>query len=108
VRFLIDNQLPPALACFIDTELGCEGRHVADVGLEDASDAEAWQYALANGFVLLSKDEDFTHGSEEFERLPDLGAGRQLSRRVSPRPVRRLWPNLLERLESGDRFVEIR
>src|SRR4051812_22248159 len=40
VIFLIDNQLPPALARFIDAELGCQGRHVADVGLRDASDAQ--------------------------------------------------------------------
>jgi predicted nuclease of predicted toxin-antitoxin system len=61
VRFLSDNQLPPALARFIDSELGCEPTHVTDVGLRDASDAEVWQYASANDVVLVSKDEDFTH-----------------------------------------------
>jgi uncharacterized protein (DUF433 family) len=61
VRFLTDNQLPPALARFMDTEPCCEARHVADVGLRDASDEEVWQYASANRFVLVSKDEDFTH-----------------------------------------------
>jgi predicted nuclease of predicted toxin-antitoxin system len=49
VRFLIDSQLPPALARFIDSELGCEAMHVVDVGLRDASDALVWQYASANG-----------------------------------------------------------
>lgn len=32
MKFLVDNQLPPALARFIDTDLGCEAKHVADCG----------------------------------------------------------------------------
>ncbi len=28
-------------------------------GLQSASDAEVWDYAKANGFVLVSKDDDF-------------------------------------------------
>ena len=61
MRFLIDNQLPPALARFIEAELGCEAKHVTDVGFSDASDADVWQYASTNTYVLVSKDEDFTH-----------------------------------------------
>ena len=40
MRFLADNQLPPAPARFIDSELGAEGTHVTVVGLRDASDAD--------------------------------------------------------------------
>ena len=109
MRFLVDNQLPPALARFIDSDLGCEARHIADVGLRDASDAEVWPYASANGFVLVSKDEDFTHMA-----LRDSGARLVWVRVGNCRRVfllelfRRLWPKLLERLESGDCLVEIR
>jgi predicted nuclease of predicted toxin-antitoxin system len=109
VRLLIDNQLPPALARFIDTELRCEARHVSDVGLRNASDVEVWQYASANGFVLVSKDEDFTHMAlrDSNARLIWVRVGN--CRRVFLVELfRRLWPNLLERLESGDRFIEIR
>lgn len=35
------------------------------MGLGDASDAEVWQYASANEFVLISKDEDFMHISSD-------------------------------------------
>jgi predicted nuclease of predicted toxin-antitoxin system len=105
VRFLIDNQLPPALARFINSEPGCEATHVTDVGLRDASDAEVWQYASANGFVLVSKDEDFPHMA-----LRGLHASLIRVRVGNCRRVflidlsRRLWPNLLERPESGDRI----
>lgn len=109
MTFLIDNQLPPALARFICTELGCEARHVTDVGLREASDAEVWRYASTNGFVLVSKDEDFTHMAlrDSNTRLIWVRVGN--CRRVFLLDLfRRLWPNLLERLGSGDRFIEIR
>jgi hypothetical protein len=56
--FVVDNQLPPALARFIQSEFGMSAVHVADIGLRDASDAEVWKYASETGSVLISKDED--------------------------------------------------
>ena len=39
--------------------LGHEAIYVLDVGLLDAGDNRIWDYALANGAVIISKDEDF-------------------------------------------------
>jgi predicted nuclease of predicted toxin-antitoxin system len=47
VKFLIDNQLPPALARFISGELRTEALHVVDIGLRESSDADVWSYASA-------------------------------------------------------------
>ncbi len=58
VRFLVDAQLPPALARHI-AALGHDADHVADVGLVAASDQEIWQHAEASGAVIITKDEDF-------------------------------------------------
>jgi predicted nuclease of predicted toxin-antitoxin system len=58
-RFLVDAQLPPALARWL-AAAGREAEHVADVGLGDASDHTIWDYALAAGEVIISKDEDFS------------------------------------------------
>jgi Domain of unknown function (DUF5615) len=58
VRFLIDAQLPPALA----RELGARGHeaeHVADLGLANAPDRAIWDRVIASGAVLVTKDEDF-------------------------------------------------
>ena len=60
MKYLIDNQLPPALATHLAGH-GLQATHVADVGLAQATDRELWQYALANGCVIVSKDEDFLH-----------------------------------------------
>ena len=58
MRFLIDAQLPPALARWL-TSKGQEAQHVADVGLASALDKEIWNYALAAGAVIVSKDDGF-------------------------------------------------
>ena len=58
MRFLVDAQLPPALARRL-AALGHEVEHVGDVGLLTASDERIWDYAAAAGAVLVTKDEDF-------------------------------------------------
>ena len=58
MRFLIDAQLPPALARYL-SESGHDACHVADVGLLAANDAAIWAYLHASDYVVVSKDEDF-------------------------------------------------
>ena len=61
MKFLVDNQLPPALARFIQVEFELHAIHVTEIGLRDATDAEIWTFASANSAILISKDEDFAH-----------------------------------------------
>jgi predicted nuclease of predicted toxin-antitoxin system len=58
LKFLVDNQLPGALAKYLVSR-GHDARHVLDAGLDAASDTEIWGHAAANSFVLVTKDEDF-------------------------------------------------
>lgn len=58
MRFLVDAQLPPALARRL-AEHGHIAEHVADHGMEAANDRAVWDYALAVDAVILTKDEDF-------------------------------------------------
>lgn len=57
-RFLIDAQLPPALARKI-ASLGHNAEHLIDINLLDANDSEIWDYALTKQAVIVTKDEDF-------------------------------------------------
>ena len=59
MKFLVDNQLA-ALARWLAAR-GLDACHVSDVGLEEASDQCIWDYAVAQGRALVSKDEDFLH-----------------------------------------------
>jgi predicted nuclease of predicted toxin-antitoxin system len=58
MRFLVDAQLPPAVARWI-ADRGYDALHVADVGLMAATDTTIWAYAIEHGYTIISKDEDF-------------------------------------------------
>ena len=58
MRFIVDAQLPPALARWLTTQ-GVEAEHVFGVGLAEASDAAIWLRATDRVAVLVSKDENF-------------------------------------------------
>lgn len=60
MRFLIDAQLPPALARALSGS-GHQAEHVLDIDLHDAKDLAIWDYAVEHGAVILTKDEDFPH-----------------------------------------------
>jgi predicted nuclease of predicted toxin-antitoxin system len=58
VRFLVDNQLPRALATLLEN-LGHEAVHVLDVELSQVDDFAIWAYAAQHGYTIISKDADF-------------------------------------------------
>lgn len=58
MRFLVDAQLPPALARRLET-LGHTAEHVVDCGLALASDDVIRDHAARVGAVIVTKDEDF-------------------------------------------------
>lgn len=58
MRFIVDAQLPPALARRLEV-LGHHAEHVADRGMTSASDGAIWSYAITVGAVIVTKDEDF-------------------------------------------------
>jgi predicted nuclease of predicted toxin-antitoxin system len=58
VRVLVDAQLPPALARWLEQQ-GHVAEHVADIGLARSPDRDLWDYALRVGAAVVTKDEDF-------------------------------------------------
>ena len=58
MRFLVDAQLPPALARRIEA-LGHKAEHVADCNLASAPDGLIRDHADRAGAVIVTKDEDF-------------------------------------------------
>lgn len=69
MRFLVDAQLPPALARWLSQQ-GHLAEHVADIGLASAPDATIWRYAEEHGAVLVTKDEDFSTFAEQGDVSP--------------------------------------
>jgi predicted nuclease of predicted toxin-antitoxin system len=56
----VDNQLPAALTQWLARN-GWDATHVLDLHLNEADDLDIWKYARDNGFVVISKDEDFSN-----------------------------------------------
>lgn len=108
MRFLVDAQLPPALARWI-AERGHEAEHVGDIGLARASDGEIWKQAAATGSVIVTKDEDFA------QRRAVSIAGPQILWVRLPNTRRQalldafaaLWRDIVAAVERGEPVVEI-
>ena len=108
MRFLIDAQLPPALARFLESH-GHEARAVREVALREAKDPAIWSFAEEGGWVIVTKDEDFA------QRVLAGSSGPQvLWLRIgnSTKPVLLAWfAPLLEgavrELMAGNRVVEL-
>jgi predicted nuclease of predicted toxin-antitoxin system len=58
VRLLFDQNLSRHLVGMFSLEYP-DSRHVTEVGLDTATDAEIWAHAGDHGFVIVSKDSDF-------------------------------------------------
>jgi predicted nuclease of predicted toxin-antitoxin system len=109
VRFLVDAQLPPALARLLSAR-GHVAEHVTDIGPSDASDTELWRYALEHRAVIVTKDEDFAdlvaRGAEApvvvWVRL------RNTSRRALLAWFEPLLDSIVTMVESGNDLIEIR
>ena len=107
MKFLVDNQLPIALARHMQKRgLDCE--HVVEVGLAEAVDRDICQYATEQERIIISKDEDFLHlaGSRSTKfrfvwvRLGNCRTSELLS------AFDQFWPTLEKCLEAGDRIIE--
>ena len=108
MRFLVDAQLPPALARWL-TAQGHEATHVFDHDLAGADDRLIWERAADTGAVIVTKDEDFALRRTLEETGPAvvwlrLGNTRKgaLLRWLEP-----LLPDILAALERGETLVEV-
>jgi predicted nuclease of predicted toxin-antitoxin system len=109
VTFLVDNQLPAALARFI-ASLGHECNHVLDLGLEQASDVEICGYAEGRGLILISKDEDFLYLASRADTTLSLIWVRigNCRNHALLEAFARAWPGIVDCLNAGDRLIELR
>ena len=108
MRFLVDAQLPIALARMLK-QLGHEAEHVADLGMMQTSDKLIWAWAKQNKSTLISKDEDFVilHNSDENPvRLVWIRVG-NTRRKELLAWFERLLPLVEEKLTTGELLVEL-
>jgi len=109
VRFIVDAQLPPALARWL-LEAGHEARHVEEIGLREAEDWPIWRHAFENKAVLLTKDEDFAIRVRQSQSGPVVVWLRigNCSNRALQVWFAPLLPGILDEIERGGRIIEVR
>ncbi|WP_105431112.1 DUF5615 family PIN-like protein [Neorhizobium sp. T6_25] len=108
MRFLVDAQLPPALARWL-VERGHDAEHVTDCGLQSAPDAEIWDFAAASGAVVVTKDEDFAQRKALSQSGPPIVWVRlpNSRRRDLLAWFQRALPNIIDALERGETLIEV-
>ena len=107
MRFLVDAQLPPALARRL-VQLGHEAEHVADCGLALASDSLIRAHAVRTGAAIVTKDEDFVVMRLLAESPPVLWMRTGNTRRAELlRRIEAALPEAVAAFERGETLVEI-
>ena len=109
MKFLVDNQLPDALASYLRNR-GYDCQHLLDVGLAAVSDSEICRYAEAEARIIVTKDEDFFYLAQRprprirvlWVRLGNCRTSFLLE------TFERLWPRIESCFDAGDQIVEIR
>ena len=107
MRFLVDAQLPPALARRIES-LGHGAEHLAACSLEKASDADVRARAVKVGAVIVTKDEDFAVHQVLHDGPAVVWVRVGNTRRAEL--LRRLdaeLPDIVRALERGETLVEL-
>jgi len=109
MKFLVDAQLPPALALWL-TAAGYQAGHVDQFGMRHADDGTIWAYALRNGCILITKDEDFARRSAQSKQAPVIvwlrmgnATNRVLLAWFGPK-----LPGVISLLAEGHRLIEVR
>lgn len=110
MRFLVDAQLPPALVRLL-REHYHEAEHVTEIGPAHASDRDIWRYALEQGAVIVTKDEDFADmvaiSSREGPAVVWVRVGN--TRRAALLAwFEPLIDAIIEMVDSGERLIELR
>ncbi len=109
MRFLVDAQLPPALARWLG-EHSCSATAVRDVGLRDSDDGSILHFAISEGWTLITKDEDLVArciGDPTAPAIVWLRIG-NCTNRVLFAWLEPLLPEIITRLRQGEKLLELR
>jgi predicted nuclease of predicted toxin-antitoxin system len=108
MRFIVDAQLPPALARWLAAQ-GHDAEHVADRQLAAATDISIWNFAVQASAVIITKDEDFAQRKVltgdgpivVWIRLPNTRRRELLSWFAT------VLPHILAALQRGETLIEV-
>lgn len=100
VKLLLDENLSDRIIPRV-IDLYPASQHVKALALTNTSDAEIWDYAKLNGFVIVSKDADFHQRSLLYGHPPKF-----IFLRIGNSPTSRVIQILRENFEIIQTFEE--
>ena len=109
MRFLVDAQLPPALAVWI-ADKGQPSSAVRGQGLRNYDDGSIVNFSTASDWVVVTKDEDIVEralGRKDGARVVWHRSGNSTNRAPFAW-LESLWPEVIRQLEQGQRVIEVR
>lgn len=109
MKFLVDNQLPAALARWLSSQ-GFDAVHVLDRDLARDDDHALWDLAISESRIMVSKDEDFfhlAHRAGDGGRLLWLRVGNCRKQSLID-SIQKMMPAIQAAFDEGQRIVEIR
>lgn len=110
MKLLIDAQISPAIAAWINrTCSDIRAISVRSVDLQFAGDYEIYKYAKQNGYVIMSKDDDFLNQIEKHGSPPAMiwiTCGNTSNARMREILASSL-PRVRGLLEKGEPIVEV-
>ncbi len=104
MKLLFDENLSPKLAINL-SDIFPDSKHVDRLGLGGESDNAVWEYAKANGYVLISKDADFYDKSVLFGHPPKVIWIRQGN--CSNKTIELILRNKVDAIQSFNDAVEL-
>ena len=108
MRFLVDAQLPSALARMLVAS-GHEAEHVLDLGMGRSKDRTIRDHALAVNAVIVTKDEDFIALHLQARSGPQIVWIRwgNVRRQALLDGFAKLLPGIVQALAAGEPIVEL-
>jgi predicted nuclease of predicted toxin-antitoxin system len=109
MRFLVDAQLPPALARWFGDH-GISATAVRDAGFRDSDDGSIWNFVVSGEWTLVTKDEDFVErciGNPSAPPVVWLRVG-NCTNHVLFDWLTPLLPEIKKRLVDGEKLIEVR
>ena len=107
-KFIVDAQLPPALARYLSS-IDEDAIHVLDVDLMEASDSIIWDLALDQNRVIITKDEDFQIRASVSITSPKLIWVRigNTSKKSLLQVFEKQWAQIKIELDKGENLIEL-
>jgi predicted nuclease of predicted toxin-antitoxin system len=109
MRFLVDAQLPPALANWIAVK-GHSASAVREQGLRNSDDGSIANFAGKNDWIVVTKDEDIVDralGRKDGPRVVWLRIGNSTNRALFAW-LEPLWPEVIRQLQEAQHVIEVR